>query len=143
MKDVIASPFRQVLNIDEEKYAGDDGMMYIIHRLHSAASDAELRHEMNVEDEYFTAIENRDTTIMLREQKIKELDAQLAEKAGLLAEKDGQLAEKAGQLAEKDGQLAEKDKALLTSARALKNAGIPEEQIAVMTTLPVETIRSL
>ena len=136
MKDVISSPFRQVLNIDEEKYAGDDDMKHIIHRLHSAASDAELRHEMNVEDEYFTAIENRDTTIMLREQKIKELDAQLAEKAG-------QLAEQAGQLAEKDGQLSEKDKALLTSARALKNAGIPEEQIAVMTTLPVETIRSL
>ncbi len=122
MKDVIASPFRQVLNIDEEKYAGDDDMMYIIRRLHSAVSDAELRHEMNVEDEYFTAIENRDTTIMLRDQKIKELDAQLAEK---------------------DGQLAEKDKALLMSARALKNAGIPEEQIAVMTTLSVETIRSL
>ncbi len=115
MKDVIASPFRQVLNIDEEKYAGDDDMMYIIHRLHSAVSDAELRHEMNVEDEYFTAIENRDTTIMLREQKIKELDA----------------------------QLAEKDKALLVSAQALKNAGIPEEQIAVMTTLPLETIRTL
>ena len=36
MKDVIASPFRQVLNIDEEKYAGDDDMMYIIRRLHSA-----------------------------------------------------------------------------------------------------------
>ncbi|MBQ0050122.1 MAG: hypothetical protein KBT12_07825 [Bacteroidales bacterium] len=82
-------------------------------------------------------------TIMLREQKIKELDAQLAEKDGQLAEKDGQLAEKDGQLAEKDGQLAEKDKALMSSARALKNAGIPEEQIAVMTTLPLETIRSL
>lgn len=97
-------------------------MKHIIHRLLSAASDAELRHEMNVEDEYFTAIENRDTTIMLREQKIKELDAQLAEK---------------------DGQLAEKDKALLISAKALKNAGIPEEQIAVMTTLPRETVRAL
>ena len=134
---------RQVLNIDEQKYANDEDMKHIIHRLLSAASDAELRHEMNVEDEYFTAIENRDTTIMLREQKIKELDAQLAEKDGQLAEKDGQLAEKDGQLAEKDGQLAEKEKALLQSAQALKTAGIPEEQIAVMTMLPIDIVRSL
>lgn len=134
---------RQVLNIDEDKYADDEEMKHIIHRLLSAASDAELRHEMNVEDEYFTAIENRDTTIMLREQKIKELDAQLAEKDGQLAEKDGQLAEKDGQLAEKDGQLAEKNRALLLSAKALKDAGIPLEQISAMTSLSLDTINSL
>lgn len=120
---------RQVMNIDEDRYANDEEMKRIIHRLLSAASDAELRHEMNVEDEYFTAIENRDTTIMLREQKIKELDAQLAEKDG--------------QLAEKDSQLAEKDKALLLSAKALKDAGIPLEQISAMTSLPLETIKNL
>ena len=123
----------QVLKIDETKYADDEEMQHIIHRLLSAASDAELRHEMNVEDEYFTAIENRDTTIMLRDQKIKDLDAQLAEKEGQLAEKDGQLAEK-------EGQLAEQRQALLLSAKALKNAGIPLEQISVMTTLPLDAI---
>lgn len=120
---------RQVLNIDEDKYGDDEDMKLIIHRLLSAASDAELRHEMNVEDEYFTAIENRDTTIMLREQKIKELDAQLAEKDG--------------QLAEKDGQLAEKDKALLLSAKALKDAGIPLEQISAMTSLALDVVEGL
>lgn len=106
---------RQVMNIDEDRYAGDEEMKHIIHRLLSAASDAELRHEMNVEDEYFTAIENRDTTIMLRDQKIKELDS----------------------------QLAEKDKALLLSAKALKNVGIPLEQISAMTSLPLDTIKEL
>lgn len=119
----------QVMNIDEDKYADDEEMQRIIHRLLSAASDAELRHEMNVEDEYFTALENRDTTIMMRDQKIKELDAQLAEK-------DGQLAEQAD-------QLAEKQKALLLSAKALKDAGIPLGQISAMTSLPVETIERL
>lgn len=126
----------QVMNIDEDKYADDEEMQRIIHRLLSAVSDAELRHEMNVEDEYFTALENRDTTIMMRDQKIKELDAQLAEKDGQLAEKDGQLAEQAD-------QLAEKQKALLLSAKALKDAGIPLDQISAMTSLPVETIESL
>lgn len=82
-----------------------------------------------MEDEYFTVIENRDTTIMLREQEIKELGAQLAEKDV--------------QLAEKEGQLAEKEKALLLSAKALKDAGIPLEQIAVMTSVPIDVIENL
>ena len=47
-------------------------MKHIIHRLLSAASDAKLRRDMNVEDEYFSAIENRDTAIMMRDQKIAE-----------------------------------------------------------------------
>lgn len=134
---------RQVMNIDEAKYEGDEEMKHIIHRLLSAASDAELRHEMNVEDEYFTALENRDTTIMLREQKIKELDAQLAEQDAQLAEQGAQLAEQGAQLAEQGAQLAEKDKALMSSAKALKAAGIPLDQISVMTTLPMEIIRIL
>lgn len=76
---------RQVLNIDEDAYSGDEEMSRIIHRLLSAASDAKLRQDMNVEDEYFTAIENRDTAIMMRDKKIAEKDAQLAEKDEQLA----------------------------------------------------------
>lgn len=76
---------RQVLNIDEDKYDGDEEMNRIIRRLLSAASDAKLRQDMNVEDEYFTAIENRDTAIMQRDKKIAEQDAQLAEQGAQLA----------------------------------------------------------
>lgn len=75
---------RQVLNIDEDLYSGDEDMKRIIHRLLSAASDAKLRQDMNVEDEYFAAIENRDTAIMQRDQKIAEQDAQIAEQELLL-----------------------------------------------------------
>lgn len=83
---------RQVLNIDEAIFSGDEEMNRIIRRLLSAASDAKLRQDMNVEDEYFSAIENRDTAIMMRDKKIAEQDAQLAEQDAQLAEKDGQLA---------------------------------------------------
>ena len=134
---------RQVLNIDEALYADDDEMKHIIHRLLSAASDSALRMEMNVEDEYFSAIENRDTAIMLRDEKIKEQDAQLAEQGAQLAEQGAQLAEQGAQLAEQGAQLAEQRKALLLSAKAMKEAGISIEQISVMTTLPTEVILSL
>ena len=106
-----------------------------------AAADAQVRHSMNVEDEYFSAIERRDTELMLKDKQLAEKTVLLAEKDGLLAEKDGQLAEKDGQLAEKDGQLAEKDEQLAekdgqlrellrSSVLTLHKAGLSPETIA-------------
>ena len=126
----------QILNFDEEAFKDDAEMLHIIHRLLAAASDAKLRQDMNVEDEYFSAIEDRDTAIMQRDQKIAERDA-------TIAKKDGQLAEKDNQLAEKDDQLAEKDKALFSSARIMKQAGLSFAQIAQATKLSEEVIRNL
>ena len=97
-------------------------MRHILHRLLAAASDAKLRQDMNVEDEYFSAIEDRDTAIMLRDQEIAKRDAKLAEQ---------------------DSKLAEQKKALLSSAKALKQAGLPIKQIADMTKLSEAIIEQL
>lgn len=117
---------RQVLNIDEEKYADDPEMQFIIHRLMAAASDAKLRQDMNVEDEYFTAIENRDTAIMQRDKKIKEQDEQLAEQSN--------------QLVVQSNQLAEQRRTILESARAMKKAGLQSSMISQITNLSIDEI---
>ena len=106
---------RQVLRIDDAIYKGDAEMERILHRLLAAASDSKLRQDMNVEDEYFSAIESRDTAIMKRDQKIAEQDAQLEEQRA----------------------------SLLASAKAMKAAGISEEQIATMTKINIEDIKLL
>lgn len=138
---------RQVLNIDEDMYNGDEDMNRIIHRLLSAASDAKLRQDMNVEDEYFTAIENRDTAIMLRDKKIAERDAQLAEQSEQLAEQSEQLAEQSEQLAEQSEQLAAKDEKLAkqdimltTTIKMLLSAGLSIETIAVNMNISQEEV---
>ena len=82
---------RQMININEDKYENDDDMMYIVHRLTIAAANAELRQEMNVEDEYFSAIEDRDTAIMNRDKIIAEQNSQIAEQNSQIATKDNQL----------------------------------------------------
>jgi len=106
---------KQLLHLDEQVYSDDHDMQLILHQLTKAAGDVEMRHRMDVEDEYFSVIEMRDTEIMMKDKELAEKtvlltekDGQLAEKTVLLAEKDGQLAEKTVLLAEKDGQLAEK-----------------------------------
>ena len=127
---------RQVLKIDDSAYDGDAEMLHILHRLLAAASDAKLRQDMNVEDEYFSAIETRDTAIMKRDQRIAEQSAQLEEQSA-------QLEEQSAQLEEQSAQLEEQRSALLISAKAMKTAGIPVEQIAEMTRLSVEEISGM
>ena len=118
-------------------------MEHILHRLLAAASDAKLRQDMNVEDEYFSAIESRDTAIMNRDQRIAEQDAQLEEQSAQLEEQSAQLEEQSAQLEEQSAQLEEQRAALLVSAKAMKSAGISEEQIAAMTKINIEDIKSL
>ena len=127
---------RQVLRIDDAIYKGDAEMERILHRLLAAASDSKLRQDMNVEDEYFSAIETRDTAIMKRDQRIAEQDAQLEEQSA-------QLEEQSAQLEEQSAQLEEQRAALLVSAKAMKSAGIPFEQIATITKITIEEIKLL
>ena len=67
----------QVLSVDEDKFNGDFEMMHILHRLITAASDSKLRQDMNVEDEFFSAIENRDTALMQKDKTIAEQKEQI------------------------------------------------------------------
>ena len=141
---------RQVLNIDDDRFEDDSEMQYVLRRLLMAAADSKLRQDMNVEDEYFQALEDRDTALMLRDKELKEKDAQLAEKNGQLAEKDGQLAEKDGQLAEKDGQLAEKNSQLAEQEAQIKSmvqllakSGMSMEKISESVGLAMEKIKCL
>ena len=135
---------KQVLNIDEERYEGDADMMYMLHRLTAAAADSEMRQDMNVEDEYYKAIEDRDTAIMKREkelkQKDKELqqkdselqqkDSELQQKDSELQQKDSQLQQKDSQLQQKDSQLQQKDSQLRNMAKILFSNGMTVQQIA-------------
>ena len=112
----------QVMNIEEDCYAGDAEMQHIVHRLLAAASDAKLRQDMNVEDEYFMAIENRDTKIMMMEE---------------------QLAAQNQQLANKDQQLAHQQDIIRQSARRMKEAGIDIASICAMTQLSADEVERL
>lgn len=111
---------RQVIVLDETDYEGDDDMMYLLRRLTAATANAELRMDMNVEDEYFSAIENRDTELMRQAKKLEEQGKQLAEKDDLLTEKDNLLTEKNNQLTEKDNQLKSMAQVMLANGMTIE-----------------------
>lgn len=119
----------QTLAIDENQYADDSDMMYLLHRLTAAAASAEIRQDMNVEDEYYQAIEDRDTALMLSEEKVKKQEKQINEQTK-------QLDEQAQQLNEKNAQMS-------SMAKALAKSGMSAEAIAAATGIDVDNVKAL
>ena len=127
---------KHVLDIDEAAYAGDSDMLLIMNRLMAAASDAKMRHDMNVEDEYFSVIERRDTTIMLKDKRIAEQNTQIAEQ-------NTQIAEQNTQIAEQNTQIAEQWEAICTSVKMLHEAGMSADIIAANLHLNLEKVQQI
>ena len=100
---------RQVLNVNDTPFDDDDDMQYLLRRLLMAAANAQLRQEMNVEDEYFKALEDRDTALMMKDKK---------------------LAEQAEQLEQNKAELEQNKAQLRTMALLLSNSGMSVEEIA-------------
>ncbi|MBQ8157982.1 MAG: hypothetical protein IJ614_01075 [Prevotella sp.] len=111
---------QQILNIDDSLYPEDDiEMQRILRRLLMAATDAEMRMDMNVEDEYFSIIEQRDTDIL---------------------QKDRRIAEQNVEIAAKNEQLSQKDEQLRKSILLLAKAGLSPEAIAENLNININTV---
>ena len=106
---------RHVLNVNDTPFDDDDDMQYLLRRLLMAAANAQLRQEMNVEDEYFKALEDRDTALMIKDKK---------------------LAEQAEQLGQNKAQLR-------TMALLLSNSGMSVEEIANSVGMPQDQVKLL
>ena len=113
---------QRMLELDENKYGDDAEMTHILHRLQSAAANPDIRNRMNAEDEFFQALEDRDTTIMTQK---KELEKQKAA------------------LEEKDAALEEKDTSLRAAVLALSKSGMNAEMIAKTLNIGEEKIQEI
>lgn len=82
---------QQTLCLEEADYEDDAEMLRIVHRLTAAAADAKVRHEMNVEDEYFSIIEDRETELLATNRELAETKAQMAETKAQMDETRAQL----------------------------------------------------
>lgn len=133
----------RLLRIDPEAYADDSEMERILHRLTMAAADADMRHKMNVEDEYFSIIEKRDTEILMRDKLIAEKNTKIAEQNTEIAEKNSKIAEQNTKIAEQNSEIAEKDKMIRNTIKMLLDAGKSLEDISQVTGLSPKDIEKL
>ena len=68
---------QHIVRLDINNYEGDSELMHLVHRLGLAAMNASVRQEMDDEDEFFSAIESRDTQLMQMNKRLNETTAQL------------------------------------------------------------------
>lgn len=78
--------------------SGDTEMQRIVTRLASAASNPDIRHTMDIEDEIFSELESLDTTVLIQKKKIVEQGEQLAQQGEQLAQQGEQLAQQGEQI---------------------------------------------
>ena len=134
---------QQIVCLDEKEYAGDSDMMYILHRLGLAAMDADVRQEMNDEDEFYSVLEARDTQVMKLNEQLTEKRRQLNEKNAQLNEQRVQLSEKTVRLAEAEAQLKEQKKQVKAMVKAMISNGMTIQAVAKMMNKSEEEINNL
>lgn len=96
---------QHIVRLDINNYEGDSELMHLVHRLGLAAMNASIRQEMDDEDEFFSAIESRDTQLMQMNKRLSETTSQLNETTSQLNEATSQLNETTSQLNETTAQL--------------------------------------
>lgn len=113
---------QQMLCLEGDKYMDDSDMMYIVHRLGLATMSANIRQEMNDEDEYYSAIEARDTQVM----KLNKI-----------------ISEQANQVNEQATQINEQATQIKSMAQGMLENGMPLEMVAKMMNRTPEEVRAL
>ncbi len=145
------------LSIDDSRYTGDEDMQPILHRLLMAASDADTRQDMNVEDEYYSIIEKRDTEILVKDEKLARLnvqlsqqeaqlsqqEAQLSQQEAQLSQQEAQLSQQEAQLSQQEAQLSQQEAQLKAFVQLLTETGWNVEDIAVKLNMKVEDVNRL
>ena len=111
-------------------------MEHILHRLQSAAANPDIRNRMNAEDEFFQALEDRDTAIIQKDATIMTQKKELEKQKTELDEKDAALQEK-------DAALEEQKASLRAAVLALSKTGMTAEMIAKTLNIGEEKIQEI
>ena len=111
------------LSVEDTAYeTADSDMQPIIHRLLMAASNMEMRQNMNVEDEYYSIIKEQEGKVYGLERDLSEMKGQLKETSNQLTEANNQLKETSNQLTEANNQLKETSNQLTEANNQLTEA---------------------
>ena len=102
-------------------------MKCVVHRLLKAAAAPDVRRAMEIEDEILSEIEDRDTTIMMKNKEIEQKE---------------QVIEQKEQVIEQSKQVIEqKEQVIRSMVKMLCNNGTSVEEISKQLSIPVEQIK--
>ena len=140
----------QLLRLDERMYSDDSDMEHILHRLTMAAADADMRHRMDVEDEYFSIIEKRDTEILMRDKRLAEQNTTISEQNSKINEQNSKINEQNSKInemnttiSEQNSKINEQQDLLRMSIQMFLQSGLTLEEVAVKFGKSVDELQQL
>jgi len=144
----------QTIDIDPAIYGDDADMTPILRKLLEAVSDADVRQAMDVEDEFFSVLKNKEEEIMTKDKQIaekvvalKKVTAQLGIAEEQRAQAEEQRAQAEEQRAQAEEQRAQAEEfaehIARKSIKALLNKGMSPEDIADMIGIDIEEVRQI
>ena len=120
------------LEINDEHM--DEEVKYVVHRLLKAAAAPAVRRAMEIEDEILSEIEDRDTTIMLKNKVIEEKEQVIEQKEQVIEQKE-QVIE------EKEQVIEQKEQMIRSMVKMLCNNGASMDEISGQLGIPMEQIK--
>ena len=113
------------LQINEEHL--DEEVKYVVHRLLKAAAAPDVRRAMEIEDEILSEIEERDTTIMLKNKELEQKEQVIEQKEQVIEQKE---------------QVIEQKELIIRSmVKMLCNNGASIDEISKQLSIPMEQIK--
>lgn len=141
---------QQIINLEENLYKDDPEMMQIIHRLSLATMSAEVRQEMNDEDEFFAVIEARDTQVMKQKKiiseqqdKITEQQDRITEQQDRITEQQGRITEQQDRITEQQDRITEQNAQIKAMAQAMLKNGVSIDIIAQTINKSIEEVKAM
>lgn len=107
-----------LLNIDDEGMGKDERLL--VNRLVMAAASPEIRRDMQVEDEILSEIEARDTTIMLKEQEIKQKSQEIELKEQEIVQKSQEIELKSQEIVQKSQEIELKEQEIVQKEQEIE-----------------------
>ena len=126
---------RQTILIDDSEYPENSEMQYVIKKLMMASASADLRRQMDVEEEFFSEIDSRDA-------KLKALGKKVDEQKQALEQKDKKLDEQNQKLNEQNQKLNEQNQMIRSMAQSMQQAGMSVEEIAKVMKVNEEQLKT-
>ena len=113
------------LEINDEHL--DDEVKCVVHRLLKAAAAPNVRRAMEIEDEILSGIEDRDTTIMMKNKEIEQ--------------KEQVIEQNKQEIEQKEQVIEQKEQVIRSMVKMLCKNGTSVEEISKQLSMPVEQIK--
>ena len=119
----------------------DEEVKYVVYRLLKAAAAPAVRRAMEIEDEILSEIEDRDTTIMLKNKVIEEKEQVIEQKEQVIEEKEQVIEEKEQVIEQKEQVIEQKEQMIRSMVKMLCNNGASMDEISGQLGIPMEQIK--